>query len=337
MAQRLAISCVLILLLSLASARVGAPIRVLDAHVHITTPNLNYTWAVPPSPPLSCPCVFNTTLLPCGCEWSPAMYADATSTFASTKVVFIEVAANPNDWLNEAQWASGLAHAGTAPIASVVAHSPPGFGVANADEQQLAADFATLSSVPFVVGVRGALNYTDPSLQVTNARHFGLLAAQNLSLDVNTPINVGDTATNLAALAAAFPDSTIILDHMGSPPIDSRSFNSWVSALRVVAAQPNVVVKLGGLLQYFHNAGGVLPTADVTTPFIVEVVAAFGWGRVLYEANWFFCNWPGRLDVASAWLPLLDAGLRASNPPPGQPELDAFYWGNGVQAYRVVQ
>ena len=49
--------------------------------------------------------------------------------------------------------------------------------------------------------------------------------------------------------------------------------------------------------------------------------------------SWFFCNWYGRLDVAAAWLPLLQSALAQRAPTSAQ--LDALFAGNAARAYRV--
>ena len=59
---------------------------------------------------------------------------------------------------------------------------------------------------------------------------------------------------DLAALAAAFPETTIVLNHLGGPiGIGSYAgrradaFGEWRAGIRTLAARPNVAVKLGGL------------------------------------------------------------------------------------------
>ena len=59
---------------------------------------------------------------------------------------------------------------------------------------------------------------------------------------------------DLADLARAFPETTIVLDHVGGPlgigPYEGRHaevFPEWKRGVAAVAANPNVVVKLGGI------------------------------------------------------------------------------------------
>jgi L-fuconolactonase len=60
--------------------------------------------------------------------------------------------------------------------------------------------------------------------------------------------------TELADLARAYPQATIVLDHVGGPlgigPYEDKkaeTFAQWNAGILEVAKSPNVVVKLGGL------------------------------------------------------------------------------------------
>ena len=291
-----------------AAAAASAPTPVIDAHVHIISPSLNYTWFAAPAAPLACPCVFPSGL-PCGCAWGYADYAAASATLPATKFVFVEVAAQPAQWLAEAQWVQSLAPG--VPVGGIVAGAPPGFGVPGADARAVAAALDALAALPLARGIRGSgLNWTDATAFGTHVSHAALLAARGLSLDVIT--SVAENGAAVAALARAVPGLTVVLDHVGSPAAkDPAAFAGWARGVAAAAAAPNVVVKLGGILQYFKDDSGVLPSAAETAPFVAAAAKAFGWDRVLFEGNWFFANWPGRMDVFEAWVCVRRRGRRA--------------------------
>ena len=48
-------------------------------------------------------------------------------------------------------------------------------------------------------------------------------------------------------LAAARPDLTIVIDHLGKPPIASGDYSAWKADLKAAAAAPNVHAKVSGL------------------------------------------------------------------------------------------
>jgi predicted TIM-barrel fold metal-dependent hydrolase len=101
-------------------------------------------------------------------------------------------------------------------------------------------------------------------------------------------------------LARAFPETTIVLDHVGGPvgigPYAGRideTFASWKAAIPMLAACPNVVVKLGGLgmkigVFDFHRRPdpvGSEVLAAAYRPWIESCIEAFGTDRCMFESN----------------------------------------------------
>jgi predicted TIM-barrel fold metal-dependent hydrolase len=104
----------------------------------------------------------------------------------------------------------------------------------------------------------------------------------------------------LVDLARAFPDTPIVLDHVGGPIGLGRHagrrdevFALWKSRIAALAACPNVHIKLGGLSMRmfgftFHEAA--LPPsseqlAAAWRPYIETAIAAFGPERAMFESN----------------------------------------------------
>ena len=105
---------------------------------------------------------------------------------------------------------------------------------------------------------------------------------------------------DLADLAASFPDTQVVLDHLGVPLGVGRyglnrveSFEEWKRQMRQVAAQPNVNVKLGGigmpLLGGEWHRGPRPPSsdelADSWRPHILWCIETFGVDRCMFESN----------------------------------------------------
>ncbi len=106
--------------------------------------------------------------------------------------------------------------------------------------------------------------------------------------------------TEVAELAAAFPESSIVLNHVGSPilggPYAARReevFSEWRTGMAALARQSNVTVKLGALP--IRLPGGDAPKRE-TPPDSEEVAAAwrpwietsielFGADRCMFESN----------------------------------------------------
>jgi L-fuconolactonase len=104
----------------------------------------------------------------------------------------------------------------------------------------------------------------------------------------------------LVDLARAFPETPIVLDHVGGPiglgPYAGRRdevFAAWKRSMTEVAACPNVHVKLGGLgmrLFGFDVHEKELPPssqdlAAAWRPYIETCIAAFGVSRAMFESN----------------------------------------------------
>ena len=104
----------------------------------------------------------------------------------------------------------------------------------------------------------------------------------------------------VADLANAFPGVTIILNHVGGPlgvgPYAGKRdeiFQEWKESMSAVAASPNVVVKVGGLVMPvcgFDWHERAMPTtsrelAQVTAPYYLHCIEQFGPDRCMFESN----------------------------------------------------
>jgi L-fuconolactonase len=105
---------------------------------------------------------------------------------------------------------------------------------------------------------------------------------------------------DLIDLAKAFPDTLIVLDHVGTPlgrasyagKRDER-FPVWRDNIRALASCPNVVVKLGGLAMPFCGFPSCLSDPPASSeqlasewrPYIETCIEAFGPQRAMFESN----------------------------------------------------
>lgn len=104
----------------------------------------------------------------------------------------------------------------------------------------------------------------------------------------------------LASLAEAFPDTSIILNHVGTPlgvgPFAGRRddvFSQWKASVIRIARCPNVVVKLGGLGMSicgfgFHERPQPPSSDDLVAawrPWIETCIELFGPQRSMFESN----------------------------------------------------
>lgn len=85
-----------------------------------------------------------------------------------------------------------------------------------------------------------------------------------------------------ARLASQHPELNIILDHCGKPDIAGRMLASWAQHIKDMAALPNVICKLSGLM---NCAGPCAVVADVR-PYADHVLQTFGASRVMWASDW---------------------------------------------------
>lgn len=125
---------------------------------------------------------------------------------------------------------------------------------------------------------------------------FAHLAEHDLTFDAMVMHPQLDDVTDLAR---AFPQTTIVLDHVGSPIgvgryADHRddAFAEWRAGLTRVAACPNVVCKLGGLFIPFTGLGpasprqaGSVEMAAAQRDHLLAAIDLFGPSRCMFESN----------------------------------------------------
>jgi predicted TIM-barrel fold metal-dependent hydrolase len=128
-------------------------------------------------------------------------------------------------------------------------------------------------------------------------RGFRHLAARNLSFEVWCAFT---QLPDAIALARAFPDTTIVLDHVGGivgigPHRGQRDdvMAQWKAHMTELAQCPNVVVKLGGLNMEvcgfdWHERPDP-PTSEelmlATRPYFEHALSRFGADRCMFESN----------------------------------------------------
>jgi L-fuconolactonase len=141
-----------------------------------------------------------------------------------------------------------------------------------------------LSQQPKLRGIRHLIHdETDPHwvLQDEVLESLALLERRRLILELPCvyPRHLGD----VPALAAGFPQLTIVIDHLGKPPLGSDEMGRWAGELRAAAAHGNVAAKISGL-------NTALATGDWDADDLAEAVAvaldAFGPDRLVCGSDW---------------------------------------------------
>jgi predicted TIM-barrel fold metal-dependent hydrolase len=203
-------------------------------------------------------------------------------------------------------------------------------------------------------GVRNSSTWhPDPSLKIYSGSTQGLLldrrfregfAALNplgLSFDAwmfQTQLN------ELVDLARAFPQTTIVLNHLGGPlaigPYAGKraeAFAAWRDGIGKVAACPNIHVKLGGLgmkligLTFFKN--DMPPSSQelekAWRPYIETCIEAFGPHRSMFESNF-------PVDKGSCSYQVLWNGFKRIVAGYSAEEKTALFSGAASKTYRIA-
>lgn len=144
-------------------------------------------------------------------------------------------------------------------------------------------------------------------------------------------------------LARSFPETTIILDHCGTPlgtasysgKLHER-FDAWRSSIRDLAGCPNVHVKLGGLAMSFCGMPEKGPEAGLSSetlaamwrPYIETCIEAFGANRAMFESNFPVDRWGASYPVLWNAFKRLAHGASAD-------EKRALFAGTAARVYGI--
>jgi len=195
--------------------------------------------------------------------------------------VHVEAGWDPADPVGETRWLDGLAAQHGLPTALVVQaplHKPEAESVLVAQRA-----FERVRGVRFILSWHSdpRKNFAArPDYMEDSAWRagFALLRRYDLSFDLMLyPAQM----TAAAELAGRFPDIQIIVNHAGSPadraPADMER---WRHGLKLLAANPNVAIKISDLVAYDHDW-----TLDSLRPVVLACIDAFGIERAMFGSD----------------------------------------------------
>jgi len=150
--------------------------------------------------------------------------------------------------------------------------------------ERVAADVEQFG--PAVVGVRNLVHERERewALQAAVGDSLELLAAAGLPLDF--PTSTFPALADIATLGHRHPNLTLVIDHLGKPPIggDDEARRQWRTLLAECAANPRTVAKVSGL----YAAVGPMDswTVEQVRPFVADALELFGADRLMYGGDW---------------------------------------------------
>jgi len=169
---------------------------------------------------------------------------------------------------------------------------------------------------------------------------FAALAPLGLSFDAYLYFTQLD---ELHDLAKTFPDTTIILNHAGTPlgigPYEGHRqnvFKIWSESLRRLAGCRNVSLKIGGLgmalcgfgLHEWEHPPGSDDLAELWRPYVEVCIDAFGATRCMFESNF-------PVDKQSCGYPVLWNAFKKLSATRSAEERTDLFSGTARRVYRL--
>jgi L-fuconolactonase len=230
------------------------------------------------------------------------------------KIVFVECGA---PWLDEVKWVERLA-AAEPRIAGIVAQ------IAIDEGPQTSGAIAELRRHPLVRGVRHHFEHASPDYCARPEFIAGVreLAAAGLSFDICCK---HPQLPAVIELVRQCPQVSFILDHGGKPGIRVGLFDPWRDHIRTLAALPNIVCKLSGLVTEADHRNW---TPAQIQPYVTHLLETFGPSRLLFGGDWpvakLACNYVRWLHLARQFTSQLSPAEQA-----------AIFHDNAARVYRI--
>ncbi|MHB8734471.1 MAG: amidohydrolase family protein [Terriglobales bacterium] len=277
--------------------------RLIDTHQHLwDLDRLPYSW-----------CAGNPVL---NRSFRMADYLAAVAGLGVEKSVHVEADVDVAYQLDETRALLALAEEAN-PLAGVVACARP-------ESPDFAAALAQISGHPKLKGLRRIL-HTEPDAVGQGElfrRHVASLAGTGLTFD----LCVLERQLPIAhSLVRATSGVQFILDHCGVPLVRERVLDPWREHIQSMAALPNVVCKISGLVAYADLEGW---TADDLRPYVEHVIECFGWDRVLFGSDWPVCTLAASFGQ---WLAALQSIVQDRS----AAERQKLFYENALRVYRL--
>ncbi len=227
------------------------------------------------------------------------------------------VVVEASGWLEDNQWVLELAHNDPFIVGFVgnIAPNRPTF----------ASELARFAANPLLRGIRVGGGFLAAVEQGSFLADMTLLAAHDLSLDVL--ISAAAHFAGLSVLAARVPDLRIVVNHVGSLPIDGAEISTaWVDRFRGAAAHANLFMKVSGLLE--NSRVQPAPTdVEFYRPLLDCLWDVFGTERLLFGSNWPVCEQAGSYATCVSLV-------RSYFGEKGEAASASYFWRNAQHVYQ---
>jgi L-fuconolactonase len=152
------------------------------------------------------------------------------------------------------------------------------------EPEQAGIRLEELRAHPKFRAVRHLVHMEDDPHWIVSERVLDSIALlETASVVFEVPVVYPHHFDDVVELALRFPLLTIVVDHLGKPPLGSTRFDDWVVKLRACAERPNVYAKLSGLNTALERRDwGV----HDFVPAALAALETFGPKRLLCGSDW---------------------------------------------------
>ncbi|MFE6159971.1 amidohydrolase family protein [Streptomyces sp. NPDC056486] len=187
------------------------------------------------------------------------------------------------------------------------------------------AELCQLPGRQYLVGIRHQVQgESDPQWLLRPDVRRGLAAVGSAGLAYDLVVLPHQLPACVKA-AQEHPELTFVLDHLGKPPIASGAIEPWAAAVRSLAALPNTVCKLSGLVT---EADAKTWTVDDLRPYADTVLDAFGPDRLMFGSDWPVCT------LAATYAEVIDVARQLTDSL-SDSERAALFAGTATRVYRL--
>jgi len=208
---------------------------------------------------------------------------------------------------------------------------------------------------PFVAGVVGWVDLTDPAVDTTlselrggrggeylvGIRHMvhdepdaewllrpdvqrGLQAVAHAGLAYDLLLRPRELPAALEVVKA-HPHLRFVIDHLAKPEIASGRIAEWAKLIAPFGEQAQVMCKLSGMVT---EANWTSWTPDDLRPYVETVLDIFGTERVMYGSDW-------PVSLLAAEYGRVKSALETALPPLSTAQEAGIFGGNAIRFYRL--
>lgn len=264
----------------------------------------------------------------------PEDYVKASAGLNIVKAVYMEVAADADWQVAEAEYVLDLCRCGDTPTVAAVIGGCPG-------DDSFRSYIMRYKNSPYIKGVRQIPRTSKMGEDLFGDRKFvdgiRLLGELGMSFDLcGSPSRLLDAAR----LVDACPDTRFILDHCGNAdpkwfeapgnaePAEAvaarrKAAEQWRRDIAALAERSRVVCKISGIISLVRKDRWT--PADLA-PVVHHCLSVFGPDRVMFAGDWPVCT---RVASLGEWVSALKAVVQDRS----QEEQHKLFYGNAMRFY----